>query len=386
MRICHISTFWPNRLGLTHYTHDLLMGIAAHHDQPQLVVGEGATDPGETDEWVCKPFWSRAGDYIPDVVRGVKEMGADVAYLQYANDVFGDDERFPALLAALKRAGVGTIVNMHSVYDPYQRSGFKPGGRIIDFDRAIAAHATRIHLHTDIMKRDLIGHGVDPEQIAVIPHGTAEMQDPGVAPSRDRLGLPRDAKVVLFFGFVWLGKGIDFLISVMNRVMKSVPEAHLYLGGYTRHKRFYGEAYMAWLQGRIRLHGMQERTMFYGDYVPDELVPVMFSAADVVAFPYKQRYSSVSGVAHQCAAMGRAPVCSRIAKFDEVGQHVSPDLLVGQDDVAGWARVIERLLTDDDYAADIRARASRFAADTAWDVVGGQHLALCREVMAARGP
>jgi hypothetical protein len=73
----------------------------------------------------------------------------------------------------------------------------------------------------------------------------------------------------------------------------------LFVGGHTRRRRAFGLSTFQLSQARARLalawvlHG---RCRFWGGFVPEDMVPVMFSAADVVAMPYRQDYSSVSGV------------------------------------------------------------------------------------------
>ena len=49
MRIAHVCNFWPNRMGLAHYTDDLLHGIAANRAAKQYVIGEGNSAPHDDD-------------------------------------------------------------------------------------------------------------------------------------------------------------------------------------------------------------------------------------------------------------------------------------------------------------------------------------------------
>jgi glycosyltransferase involved in cell wall biosynthesis len=226
------------------------------------------------------------------------------------------------------------------------------------------------------MKRELAERGVAADKIAVIPHGTRHQTLPPRAESRRALGVPEGAKVVLFFGFIWHGKGIDFLLSAFARVARRVPEALLYVGGYTRVRKLDRELYMLYLKTRMRLLGIRDRVLLYGDYVPEELMPRVYAAADVVALPYLQAYSSVSAVVHAAAGMGRIPFCSHIAKFEEVAEGISPDLVAAPRDAAAWADGLTRLLTDPAHHADLSRRVARFADATSWSRVGAARLAL----------
>ena len=54
------------------------------------------------------------------------------------------------------------------------------------------------------------------------------------APSAPRLGIPADAEVVAFFGFVHPVKGLRYLIEAVARLRRRHPRLHLLvLGGFT---------------------------------------------------------------------------------------------------------------------------------------------------------
>lgn len=382
MRIAHVVNYWPNAKGFAYYTEQLMIGIRAHHPERQYIIGEGNTDAVETDLYRAAPYWSRHDNYVDDVVRGVREMKPDVAYLQYAHDLFGADHRFPRVVEAIEKAGARTIVNMHSVYPASRRMKFGRSGTVVDFDRAIAAAASCIHVHTTRMKTELVERGIDASKIAVIPHGSLPMEKRDQAASRKELGIPENAKVVLFFGFIWTGKGVERLQSAFRLLLKRVPDAFLYIGGYTRAKRW--GIYVKYLHLRGSLLGIGKRTRLSGSYVPHEMVPSVFAAADVVAMPYQQDYASVSGVVHQTAGLGKLMLCSRITKFDEVGEHVSPELLADPDSTEEWATRLERLLVDEAFAEDMRAKILKFGEDTHWERVGKQHVELCDALVAGK--
>ena len=386
MRICHATNFWPNRFGHAHYTDALIQGIRAHRPEPHLIAAEGDSDYLDTEAYRSIPCWRRGEDFVDRLSAAIRTMKADLVVVQYSEDLFGNDDRLPRLLRKLADAGVFTTVVYHSTYPPEWKSGCKPGETVGDFDRAVAAAASAMIVHSSRMRQDLVGRGVDPDGIVVIPHGSKAMPERDPRESRIALGLPPDAPVVLFFGYIWLGKGLDFLLEVFGRVAKRVPDAWLFVGGHTRHERILSRAYMAWLHGRTRQLGIHERTKMWGSYVPDDQVPTIYSAADVVALPYRQNYSSSSGVVHQTAGTGKLMLCSRIAKFDEVGQFISPDLLVDPWDAQEWADALARMLRDEDHAAGLRAKIRAFGEATSWPAVAKLHLAVHDALEAGEAP
>lgn len=319
------------------------------------------------------------------VVDAARRAGLDIVLVQYANDIFGDDERMPRLLGALEDAGVRTVINMHSVYPARARTRYKPGRDSQSFDRAVAEVASKVVVHTSCMRRDLEVRGLPASKMAVLPHGTAVRDPPDRSAARARFGVPEDAKLVLFFGFIWPGKGIDFLLDVFAGLQREVPEAFLYVGGYTRKRAFYTRAYMGYLRARIHWLGIANCCRLHGDFVADEDVPGLYAAADVVAMPYRQGYSSASGVVHQAAGLGTLVMCSRIPKFEEVAERISPELVADYGDGRAWVAGLRRLFRDVELAQDLTARVRAFADETRWESVGRLHLSLFDELTAANG-
>ncbi len=370
MKLAHLTTFWPITGGLSHYTNDLIFGMRASRDVRHLVLGQEGSDRVQTEAYACVPCYRRDRDYVEDVTKAAKENEVDVLVIQYAPDLFGDDNRLPRLVASLRAVGVRPVVNMHSIYPEHWRTGFRPERTVGAFDRAIGQQASLITVHSARMKADLVSHGLSPEGIAVIPHGTPTMPKPDQAECRAALGLPQDSKLVLFFGYIWVGKGLEFLLNVFRDVSRQIPNAVLLVAGHTRRRLW--ASYVTYLRLRSRLLGLGARSHFWGGYVPEQKVAQVFGAADVVAMPYLQDYSSVSGVVHQTAAMGKLMLCSRIPKFDEV-EAIDPALVAGQKNRGEWSQAMSRLLRDDELAARLRAKVDEFAVRTHWNNVGKLH-------------
>jgi glycosyltransferase involved in cell wall biosynthesis len=371
MRIAHLCTFWPLTTGLSHYVDALIQGMRACRSDRHIILAEMGSLATETDAYECIPCYRREDDYVDGIVDAARNRQVELLVVQYSSDLFGNDNRLPRLLAALRRLGIKTVVNIHSVYPAKWRTGYKPGRTSGDFDRAVGEHASLVTVHSQRMKSDLVSRGLAPEKIVVIPHGTPTMPVLDKAECRAKLDLPADAKLVLFFGFIWPGKGLDLLLKVFRDVQRQVPEAFLLVGGHTR-RRLWG-SYVDYLKLRARLMGLASHSRFWGGYVAEEKVAEVYSAADVVAMPYQQEYSSASGVVHQTAAMGKLMLCSRIAKFDEVETGIDPALTVAPDDRAGWTRTLVRLLCDEEWGSQLTSKIRDFAEATSWANVGKLH-------------
>lgn len=104
--------------------------------------------------------------------------------------------------------------------------------------------------------------------------------------ARKALKLPEDKKLVLFFGLIRKYKGLDLLLDAFNE-LKAHPEIILVIAG-----EFY-EDKQPYLD-LIEKYGIGNQVILHGKFIANEDVKLYFSAADLVALPY--RSATQSGV------------------------------------------------------------------------------------------
>ena len=109
-------------------------------------------------------------------------------------------------------------------------------------------------------------------------------EKPPTAEAREKLGIPGGKKVLLFFGLIREYKGLDILIEAFHQLGE---EYYLLIAGES-----YG-GYSS-LSESIASGGKEHLVGQHIRYIPDEEVPIFFSAADVCVLPY--RSATQSGV------------------------------------------------------------------------------------------
>lgn len=104
------------------------------------------------------------------------------------------------------------------------------------------------------------------------------------AEARKALGLPEEAKIVLFFGLIRKYKGLDLLLEAF-RDLKSDPGIKLVIAG-----EFYDD--MKQYTDLIDKYDIKEQVILHGKFIANEDVKLYFSAADLVALPYRDATQS----------------------------------------------------------------------------------------------
>ncbi len=140
-----------------------------------------------------------------------------------------------------------------------------------------------------------------------------------------RLGLSEQPRYAMFFGYIREYKGLDTLLeawALLKSEHRTEQRKLLVVG------EVYGndERYKAMIQ---RL-GLADDVVFHNAFVPDEEVALWFSAADMVALPYKS--ATQSGVTQVAYAFGVPMVVTNVGGLremvadGEVGRVVEPDV------------------------------------------------------------
>lgn len=169
--------------------------------------------------------------------------------------------------------------------------------------------------------------------------------------ARARLGLPEEAPVALFFGFVRPYKGLETLIEALPAVVARIPDLQLVVAG-----EFWRPA--AALAERAERLGVAERVRFDDRYIPNEELGDYYAAADLLVAPYLE--ATQSGVVTLAPAYGLPVVASRVGGLPEAVEDGVTGLLVPPGDPAALGTALLRVLADPALAA--RLRAGQWAA------------------------
>lgn len=153
------------------------------------------------------------------------------------------------------------------------------------------------------------------------------------ATARRRLGLPKQAPMVLFFGFIRAYKGLDLLLEALAQA----PEIHAIVAG---------ECYENWqtYQDILDRHNLAERVHLFNDFIPADQVRFFFSAADLVVQPY--RSATQSGISQIAYHFEKPMVVTAVGGLAEIVTH----------GVSGYVIPVgaTRMVTPDTIAAAIR--------------------------------
>lgn len=191
----------------------------------------------------------------------------------------------------------------------------RPGKRAERTVRCLVWLADRLIVHSKRIERDLVARVPSARaKIEVVPllNYTAQVRDGDRGDARRRLGLPDDAPLILFFGHLRAGKGLDTLFKAADGVLAADQRTHLVIAGSDATSAWAGE--LAALRDR---YPDQIDLFVQEPPLAEQTLTDLVLAADLVALPFTRAAQSSSAI---FALSHRRPVVTTsVGAVEELG-------------------------------------------------------------------
>jgi len=308
-------------------------------------------------------------------------------YMMYGKPFFGTF--MPVLLFLLRIARCPTLMTLHSVvpHESVWNGFFRRYGSqrlaplktlfFLAWTRLTLRLSTHVIVHSQASKNILADqYGYPAQNISVIGHGIEPSITMSRSAAKEFLGF-NGRKVVLNFGYIHEKKGIEYLIRAMGEVMKAHPDSLLVVAGgphvsHTARPSEFREYVDKLINAVNEVHG-ENNVVLRTEYIPDDLLPIYFASADVIALPYVEQFGT-SGVLARAMAAGRAVVATRVNPFFEIIEEGVNGLLVDPANPHQLSSTIVRLLDSSTLRESLGANLKSSARDLWWPDVAQMHV------------
>jgi len=295
----------------------------------------------------------------------------DVAIVQHEFGIYGGADG-DQILAVLDRVRIPVVTVAHTVLE-------MPTQNQANVLRQVVAASDAVVTMTDSARERLIRrYGTEPAKVSVIRHGASPRLAADIPALRTR-------PVILTWGLLGPGKGIEWAIDGLRRVWDLDPAPLYVVAGQThpRVRLHEGESYRKALVRRADARGVTSLVRFIGSYVDETALTRLISRADLVLLPYDSREQVTSGVLVEAVAAGKPVVATAFPHAVELLAS-GAGLVVPQMDGVAIGDALHRVLSEPGLARLMAAEAQRLAPSVLWPAVAAQYRALATDLLAAR--
>jgi glycosyltransferase involved in cell wall biosynthesis len=243
---------------------------------------------------------------------------------------------------------------------------------------SLARRAAAVLVPTNTSRVAVMRHyGIRDERIRVTREGVDETyrrRIHGAAASILRRRLSPGHPLILFCGAPLGRKNLDIVLRVMANAMPGtcLAGSRLVISGASESEF---PSYRDWIQTR----GLRERVLWLGR-VPEDEMPVLFSAADVLVYP--SLYEGFGLPPLQAMSVGTPVVASLAPCLPEVLGDAA--LLVDPLDERNLAEALEAVLSNTGLRGVLIARGKTMASQYTWERCATETCAVYAEVAATR--
>lgn len=313
MRVVLIGPVYPYRGGIAHYTTRLASALRARGHMLSLISFKRMYPriffPGQSDRDPSQePLKAEDAHYWIDSLnpltwlatfRRIRAYQPDAIALQWWTAFW-----VPAwwVLGALNRLSgrYPLIILCHNVL-PHENHWWDPW-----LVRAVLSWGTGF-ITQSLQEKELLLSLLPKARVAVCPHPVYDiLSDMRISKeqARQRLKLPANTPILLFFGIVREYKGLQDLLAALPEVQEKLGSVTLVVAG-----EFWDD------QGpyleTIRHLGIEDSVFLDARYIPNEEAAVYFSAADLLVSPYRR--ATGSGAVQMAVGFGLPVVATEAA-------------------------------------------------------------------------
>ncbi len=377
-KIAFVADYLPRKCGIATFTHDLHHAVAAQHPTAECGV-LAINDLSEGYDYAPEVGFEIQEQHLRDYQEAANFLrfnGFDVLCLQHEFGIYGGRSG-GHILALLRQVNLPVVTTLHTILEEPSPDQ----SRVMD---EIVRQSERLVVMTErgrTILREV--YSAPREKIDLIAHGIPDT--PFVDPNslKDQFGL-EGKKVLLTFGLLSPGKGVEYVIRALPEITRQHPDLIYIVLGATHPNlvRTEGESYRLSLERLAEKLGMNQHVAFYNRFVGLEELKQFIGAADIYLTPYLIKAQATSGTLCYAFGFGKAVISTPYWHAEEL---LAEDrgVLVPFKDSESIARAVIDLLKDEAHLKAMSKRAYLLGREMIWSQTAKHYLESFRKARAS---
>lgn len=398
MKIGIISPYPPigskhtEESGVASYTKNLVYSIKNFSHAVSVFANKsGSNSKYIEDGIVISRCWNKGVKYPFQVIRNVsmKKKRLHIMHIQFEVFLYGglfSTLVFPLLLIFLKLFKIPTVTTIHQVVPLpkidsqfLKENNFSGSPFLLKIGLFLLIHiitslSNKVIVHEFPFKKVLIDqYRCKPSKVVVIPHGIEEKKDLIDKKIAKKVLNLEDNKVILFFGYITGYKGIELLInSFKYKYLKN--NLTLLISGGIHPRLKVNPSYKVYLRSLKKRASTISKNIIFTGFIPEGQIPIYFSAADLVVFPYTLAISS-SGPISLAVAYKKPFLVSEAFK-----DLVKIDEIIFSKDPKNLAKKIEQFFSKKNLEKKCLNYINKFAEKRSWKNIAKRTIRIYKNI------
>jgi len=370
-QIGFVSTYQPTNCGIATFSSSLMSAINVGNSYGTKVVR--LVEKREQQDLSAPEVIATmvAGDARSIERAAIALNNLDVALIQHEFGIYGGEDG-AEVLTLVSKLVVPTIVVLHTVLSA-------PSAHQRSIIVALCDRAAAVVVMSKVARNRLIANGsIDASKIFLIHHGARRILT-------HSFHSPLERPIVLTWGLISPGKGIEWVIRAMGQLGDITPAPIYIVAGRTHPKvmEHEGESYRNSLQLLIADLALENSVKLWPEYLSSDALDNLIASSSMVVLPYDNSEQVTSGVLVEAVSAGRPIIATR---FPHAVELLEGDVgsLVAFRNPSAISEAIRRILVDPGVAEEMSRRTSVIAKVIQWPTVARQYMQLATSLTYSR--
>ena len=372
MKIAYISTSLPNECGIATFNANLASAINQHKAiaKDSFVIALSDSENLDTYKYPSdvkyiirqsnQKDYLRAADYI-------NTSQVDACIIEHEFGIYGGESGL-YLLTLMARINKPIITILHTVLK-------QPTYIQQTIIQQIAKRSSSIV----VMSQKAIGfltsiYQVPKEKIKYIEHGVPDLEPSTDNPIKKAYPF-KDSKVLLTFGLISRGKGLETVVEALPEIVKLHPDVKYVVLGNTHPGvvKNAGEEYRDSLKRLAKKLNVENHLVFVNKFVDEQELHHYLSAADVYITPYLNEAQITSGTLSYAVGAGAAVISTPYWHAQELLAQ-KRGLLFDFKNHQQLAQLANELLEQPKKLSELKYNAYQYGLTLRWPTIGKNYI------------
>jgi glycosyltransferase involved in cell wall biosynthesis len=303
-RIAFLGSYLPRMCGIATFTHDLSEAVSNEALSSDCFIG-AVNDSVTGYKYTPRVRFEILDKDLDSYRRGADFLNfnnADVLCVQHEFGIYGGSAG-SYLLALIKELRMPVVTTLHTILREPNAQQRKVMDELINRSDRLVVMAQK---GAEILRET---YRVSDSKIDVIPHGIPDQKFVKSEFHKAQFGV-EGRNVLLTFGLLGPGKGIEYVIQALPKIVNQYPNVvYLVLGATHPHLLAYeGERYRLELERLAEDLGVKDHVIFYNSFVSADDLREFIHATDIYITPYLNEFQITSGTLANVFGAGNAVV------------------------------------------------------------------------------